>query len=46
MENNANPWGEFGSHCCHLCEVQEIAAKLTCMYSAVWHLIRPTLAGV
>jgi len=46
MENNANPCGEFGNHCCYLSEVQEIAAKLTFMYSAIWNLIRSTLSGV
>jgi hypothetical protein len=46
MENKANPCGEFGNDCCHLSEVQEFAAKLTCIYSAMWHLIRSTLSGV
>ena len=46
MVNNANPCGEFSNHYCHVSKVQEIAGKLTCMYSAIWCLIHSTLSGV
>jgi hypothetical protein len=38
VESNTDPCGEFGE-CYPLGEVRELANKLTCAGSAMWHLI-------
>jgi len=47
MDDNANPYGEFGEHCCSFSKERVLTAVLTCGKFVICHLLPPyKLSGV